>query len=83
MIYHMIGIKGTGMSALAQILCELGYDVQGSDTDKHFFTEEGLNKLNIKILPYDAKNINENMYIIRVAGDVRLHGGQVQHVAEG
>ncbi len=65
MIYHMIGIKGTGMSALAGILCELGYDVQGSDVDKHFFTEEGLNKLGIKILPYDEKNINENMYIIK------------------
>lgn len=65
MKYHMIGIKGTGMSALASILCELGYDVEGSDVEKHFFTEEGLNKLNIKILPYDEKNINSNMYIIK------------------
>jgi len=65
MTYHLIGIKGTGMSALAQILCELGYEVQGSDIEKHFFTEEGLNKLGIKVLPYNKENINKEMYIIR------------------
>ena len=39
-MYHFIGIKGTGMSALAIILKQLGNDVDGSDIDKHFFTEE-------------------------------------------
>ena len=36
MIYHFIGIKGTGMSALAQIMKSLGYEVQGSDKPDHF-----------------------------------------------
>ena len=41
-MYHFVGIKGAGMSSLAQIMKELGYNVQGSDVDKHFFTEQGL-----------------------------------------
>ena len=47
-MYHFIGIKGAGMSSLAVIMKKLGYSVQGSDLDKHFFTEEGLVKNNIE-----------------------------------
>lgn len=53
--YHLIGIKGTGMSALAQILCDSGETVQGSDVGKHFFTEEALLEKNIPILPFSKK----------------------------
>ena len=42
MIYYFIGIKGSGMSALAQIMHSLGYNVMGSDKPDHFFTEKGL-----------------------------------------
>ena len=66
-MYHFIGIKGAGMSSLAQIMKCLGYDVEGSDLEKHFFTEEGLIKNNIPILPYSKDNIRENMKIIRGA----------------
>ena len=50
MKYHFIGIKGSGMASLATILNDLGYGVQGSDIEKHFFTEIGLRERNIKIL---------------------------------
>ncbi len=66
-MYHFIGIKGAGMSALAQIMCELGYQVQGSDVEKHFFTEQGLIEKGIKMYPYDANNIKEGMRIIKGA----------------
>lgn len=66
-MYHFIGIKGSGMSALAQIMKELGYEVQGSDVDKHFFTEEGLINLGIKIYPFDENNIKEDFKIIQGA----------------
>ncbi len=36
LIYHFVGIKGSGMSALALILHEEGYKVQGSDVKKYF-----------------------------------------------
>lgn len=64
-MYYLIGIKGTGMSALACFLHDLGYEVKGSDVERHFFTEKGLNERNIEILPYDEKNIKKDMVIIR------------------
>lgn len=66
-MYHFIGIKGAGMSALAQIMKNLGYEVQGSDYETHFFTEEGLIKEGITILPFDENNIQEGMKIVRGA----------------
>ena len=64
-MYHFIGIKGTGMSALAQILFDLGYEVQGSDKPDHFFTEEPLIEKGIKILDFDADNIKPDMIIVQ------------------
>ena len=54
-MYHFIGIKGSGMSALAQIMKNLGYDVQGSDVEKHFFTEDRLIELGINIYPFSEE----------------------------
>ncbi|MGP4073634.1 UDP-N-acetylmuramate--L-alanine ligase [Piscibacillus sp. B03] len=62
--YHFIGIKGTGMSALAQILHDSGEHVQGSDIEKHIFTEDALREKNIRILPFDEANITEGLTII-------------------
>lgn len=66
-MYHFVGIKGSGMSALAQIMKELGYEVQGSDVEKHFFTEEGLIEKGIKVLPFDENNIKEGMKVVKGA----------------
>ena len=55
MIYHFIGIKGTGMGALAQFMHDLGYHVQGSDKTEHFFTEIPLLEKGITILPFDEE----------------------------
>ncbi|WP_270179614.1 UDP-N-acetylmuramate--L-alanine ligase [Alkalihalobacillus sp. CinArs1] len=63
-IYHFVGIKGSGMSALAQILNDMGYNVQGSDVEKRFFTQEALEQKGITILPFSEENIDENMIII-------------------
>ncbi len=65
MKYHFIGIKGTGMSALAQIMKSLGYEVQGSDKDDHFFTEAGLVEAGIKILSFNKDNIEDDMVIVQ------------------
>lgn len=66
-MYYFIGIKGTGMSALAVILKRLGHDVSGSDVSRHFFTEEELIKNNIPIYEYNSDNIKEKMTIIKGA----------------
>lgn len=50
MKYYCIGIKGTGMSTLAQILYDLGNEVSGYDDARgHKFTQDGLEKRNIPI----------------------------------
>ncbi len=64
-MYYFIGIKGTGMSALALFLKDLGYEVKGSDVERHFFTEKGLIEKGIEILNYDANNIQKDMIIIK------------------
>ncbi|KKK38393.1 UDP-N-acetylmuramate--alanine ligase [Mesobacillus campisalis] len=63
-IYHFVGIKGSGMSALAQVLHDMGYQVQGSDVEKQFFTQYALEQSGIKILPFDKENIQPGMSII-------------------
>ena len=50
--FFFLGIKGSGMAALACILKSLGHTVSGSDIDKHLFTEEQLHELNIPIYPF-------------------------------
>ncbi|SFB36988.1 UDP-N-acetylmuramate--L-alanine ligase [Lentibacillus halodurans] len=62
--YHFIGIKGTGMSALAHILHDSGEKVQGSDVEKHFFTQKALEEKNIPIFPFSETNIKEDYTII-------------------
>lgn len=46
---HLIGITGVGMTAIAQLLQNLGARVSGSDTSEDFFTVEILKKLGIPI----------------------------------
>ena len=55
--FHLIGIKGTGMSALANILKDLGCEVSGSDVEEDFFTSKKLYDKNIKIYNFSKLNI--------------------------
>lgn len=64
MKYYCIGIKGTGMSTLAQILYDLGNDVSGyDDAIGHKFTETGLEERGIKIY-YDHEHEIEKGTIV-------------------
>jgi UDP-N-acetylmuramate--alanine ligase len=63
-VYHFVGIKGSGMSALAQVLHDMNFEVQGSDYEKRFFTQIALEKAGIKILPFSEENIQPGMTII-------------------
>ena len=63
-MYYFIGIKGTGMASLAIMLHDLGYEVCGSDQEKHFFTEDELVKRGIPIFPFDENNIRESYTVI-------------------
>ena len=63
-MYYFIGIKGTGMAALALMLHNLGHEVTGSDLDNHFFTEDALIDKGIRILPFDENNIKKEYTVI-------------------
>ena len=62
--YHFVGIKGSGMSALALILHGEGFKVQGSDIGKYFFTQQELENQEITMLEFDADNIQAGQTII-------------------
>jgi UDP-N-acetylmuramate--alanine ligase len=62
---HLVGIKGTGMAALAELLHRRGAIVTGSDVNEKFYTDEILQRLEI---PYhecfSADNIGENVQLL-------------------
>jgi UDP-N-acetylmuramate--alanine ligase len=55
---HFVGIKGTGMTALAEVLSARGARVTGSDTAEKFYTDEILKRLKIPVLEgFSARHI--------------------------
>lgn len=64
MLYHFIGIKGSGMASLAEIVNDRGDEVNGSDIEKFIFTQKPLEDRGIQITGFDEKNIKEGSTII-------------------
>jgi len=62
--YHLIGIKGAGMSALAHILSDMGHSVQGSDIEEKVFTQIGLEAKGMNLYPFGASKIEPDMRVI-------------------
>lgn len=62
--YYFVGIKGTGMSAMALILHDRGFKVTGSDIKQSTFTQKPLVQAGIKILPFNAHNIHPGLTVI-------------------
>lgn len=64
MKYYCIGIKGAGMSTLANIIHDLGNEVSGYDDAKGYkFTQEGLEKRSIPIF-YDGNHDLDSKTIV-------------------
>lgn len=61
---HFIGIKGSGMSSLALIAKDLGYEVTGSDVDNFIFTQKALENAEINCLSFSKDNIQDNMTVV-------------------
>ena len=63
-LIHFIGIGGIGMSGLAQIMINMGFQVQGSDLNSNKNTDR-LVKAGIKIyIGHNQKNINKATMIV-------------------
>ncbi|GAF21234.1 LOW QUALITY PROTEIN: UDP-N-acetylmuramate--alanine ligase [Bacillus sp. JCM 19047] len=71
--YHFTGIKGSGMSALAQILDDMEEDVQGSDITETIFTQKPLEQKGIPLFPFSADNIKEQQHVIMSAAYGETH----------
>ncbi len=62
---HFVGIKGTGMVALVEILFARGAIISGSDVSERFYTDDILDKLGIKALPFSESNITDEIdYVV-------------------
>lgn len=62
---YFIGIKGAGMTAVAEIFHARGAEVIGSDTDDNFFTDEILKEKGIKFFEkFSAGNIPDDVGLV-------------------
>ena len=78
MKYYLIGIKGAGMSTLAQILYDMGNEVVGYDDKKEYkFTEEGLIKRNIKIYN-NSDYVPTNDFIVSASSAIPLNHKEIK-----
>ncbi len=82
MKYYCLGIKGTGMSTLAQILSDLGNEVSGYDDARgHKFTQDGLESRGIKIY-YDGNHELDKDTIVTYSVAVGQNHKELQRVKE-
>jgi UDP-N-acetylmuramate--alanine ligase len=62
---YVIGIKGSGVIAIVEILNSLGIEVIGSDTEEKFFTDKALEKMGIKYFEgFSSKNIPDGVDLV-------------------
>ncbi|MBQ9730810.1 MAG: hypothetical protein IJV94_01630 [Bacilli bacterium] len=59
MKYFLVGIKGSGMAALAHILLDKGHEVSGSDVDHYVFTQDSLLERSVKIYKFDEYDLKD------------------------
>ncbi len=64
MNYFLTGIKGSGMTALACILKDMGNEVSGSDVSDIYFTDAKLDEKAITKLPFNAENITNEIDVL-------------------
>ncbi|MBV9957462.1 MAG: UDP-N-acetylmuramate--L-alanine ligase [Acidobacteria bacterium] len=62
---HFVGIGGIGMSGIAEVLCNLGFRVSGSDAKKSSVTER-LEKLGVEVTEgHRAENVGDAHVVVR------------------
>lgn len=82
MKYYCIGIKGSGMATLAEILFDLGNDVSGYDDYKEYkFTQEGIDKRGIKIY-YDTNHDIDNDTIVTYSKAFSMDHPEIKRVKQ-
>lgn len=94
--YHISGVAGVGMSALAELLLALGHDVSGSDRSfdqgHRLDVLEKLRRMGLKLLPQDGSAITPATGALLVSTAIeetnpeivaaRKHGTEIVHRAD-
>lgn len=72
---YLVGIKGVGMTALAQVLQAKGIQVMGSDSDEVFMTDVVLARSHIPVKsPFNSDNIPSEIEYAVVSGAYYIEG---------
>ncbi len=61
---HFVGIKGTGCTALVEILASQGAIITGSDVRERFYTDEILEKYGLHALDFSEDNITDDVRFV-------------------
>jgi len=61
---HLVGAKGTGVCALAELLVGAGAVVTGSDVDDTFYTDEVLAAIGVPVHLFSAANIDAGIGLV-------------------
>ena len=69
---HFVGIKGTGMAALVEIFYHNGAVITGSDVSERFYTDEIIEKLGLKALPFAKENITDDVQYVVYSAAYKL-----------
>lgn len=71
---HFVGIKGTGMSALAQISAQIeDAAITGSDVEESFFTDSVLKRAHIPVLSFSPSNVENADLVVTSAAYTDQH----------
>lgn len=76
-IIHFTGIGGIGMSGIAEILFNLGYQIQGSDVNANYNTER-LQRLGVKIFIGQAEENIEGAKLIVISSAVKQTNPEIK-----
>jgi len=76
MTVYIIGIKGVGTTALAQVYQALGHTVRGSDVPETFFTDDVLQREGIQVYEsFEAAHITSDIDMVVVSAAFLMHEG--------
>ncbi len=76
MLFYLIGIKGSGLCALATVLKEQGHIVCGVDVDRHFYTDANLKD----VLVENFNHMNLKPYYFYIIGNAYINHSVTRYI---
>jgi UDP-N-acetylmuramate--alanine ligase len=64
LIIHLVGAKGTGVCALAELLVSAGAVLTGSDVEDTFYTDAVLADIGVPVSPFSSDNVHAGIQLV-------------------